>query len=318
MQVVASAPAGGTRYVRPSLVNVCTGGCPGRIECQTDKPPIASHVTISATHHQRPKLLNRVRLASNASTVPRISLLVVRSTTSHSLFKLDASRRSSLTVISSISADWLSSLFCSRALKLSLITPVLLVNPTLKTPPLPALRIAHRHIVPPLTRNLQTSLLKRRNHAPPVRDLLRGHKAAQEAVQSLTTLTTMQTLSEARKRPLKLSGALWIVGPRPAVTPIQRVPERRIAVLPARRRDVQRLATHQLHARNHKMQLHTRPLRVLMPNPCDVILLPVETGEGQSLESVHGLALLILAGGVLKGKGQHPMRIAPLPRDTID
>lgn len=50
------------------------------------------------------------------------------------------------------------------------------------------------------------------------------------------------------------------------------------------------------------MKLHPRPFGVLVANPRDVILLPVEAGERQTLEGVHRLALLVLGRGILPRK----------------
>lgn len=56
----------------------------------------------------------------------------------------------------------------------------------------------------------------------------------------------------------------------------------------------------------------------MMPNPGDVILLGVQTPEGQSFEPVHHLTLLILGRRILKGKAHHAVGVAPLPRDAVD
>lgn len=66
------------------------------------------------------------------------------------------------------------------------------------------------------------------------------------------------------------------------------------------------------------MQLHAPALGVLVANPRDVPLLPVEASEGQRLEGVHGLLLLRLARGILKRKGQHPVGVGPLSVDAVD
>ena len=61
-----------------------------------------------------------------------------------------------------------------------------------------------------------------------------------------------------------------------------------------------------------------RPLGVRMANPRDVILLMIQPGEGQTLEHVHGLALLILGRCIFGCKGQNPVRVGPLPVDAVD
>lgn len=57
---------------------------------------------------------------------------------------------------------------------------------------------------------------------------------------------------------------------------------------------------------------------MLMTHPGDVILLGIKTSEGKRLELVHCLVLLVLGRGVLRGEGQHPVRIGPIPRDAVD
>jgi hypothetical protein len=63
---------------------------------------------------------------------------------------------------------------------------------------------------------------------------------------------------EALQRPLrglcKLPGARGVVWPRPTVMQVQRVSERRVAMLPVGGRDVQGFAAVQLHARRHEVQ----------------------------------------------------------------
>jgi len=53
-------------------------------------------------------------------------------------------------------------------------------------------------------------------------------------------------------------------------------------------------------------------------HPCDVILLPIEAREGQSLEHVHALLLLFLGGGILGREGQNAMGVGPLSVDAVD
>lgn len=66
------------------------------------------------------------------------------------------------------------------------------------------------------------------------------------------------------------------------------------------------------------MQFYPPAAGVLVAHPGDVILFGIETGEGERLELVHRRALLVLSRGVLRSEGQHPMRIGPVPHNTVD
>lgn len=120
------------------------------------------------------------------------------------------------------------------------------------------------------------------------------------------------------RRSVKLCGPVWIVGPRPALRPVQHVPERRVGPFPTRGRHVQRLAGGQLHPGRHEMQFHPPTLSVLVAHPRDVVLLRVHARKGQTLESVHGLLLLDLRGRVLQGERQNAVGVAPLAVDAVD
>ena len=99
---------------------------------------------------------------------------------------------------------------------------------------------------------------------------------------------------------------------------VQRVPERRVAMLPVRRRDVQGFAAVQLHPGRHEVQFYPPALGVLMAHPRDVVLLRVHPRKGQTLEDVHGLALLILGRCIFGCKGQNAVRVAPFAVDAVD
>ena len=99
---------------------------------------------------------------------------------------------------------------------------------------------------------------------------------------------------------------------------VQRVPQGGKAPLPAGRRDVERPAGGQLHARGHEVQLHPSAFGVLVAHPGNIKLVMIEAGEGEGLEGVHRRLLLGHAGRVLGRKGQHPVRVGPLPPDAVD
>ncbi len=137
-------------------------------------------------------------------------------------------------------------------------------------------------------------------------------------MDAVAALAQPEAVVGSLRRALMLCRPRRIVGPRPAMRPIQHVPQRRIGPFPAGRRDVQRLSGGKLHARRHEMQLHAPALGVLMANPRDVVLLGVHAREGQTLECVHRLALLVLGRRVLQGKRQDAVGVAPLAVDAVD
>jgi hypothetical protein len=117
---------------------------------------------------------------------------------------------------------------------------------------------------------------------------------------------------------VQLSGALRIVWPRPAMGMVQKVPQRPESAFPTGRGDVQGFSGGQLHARGHEVKLYPPAFGVLMAHPGDVILLGVETREGQRLQLIHDQALLIFGRRVLQGETDHAMGVAPLPVDAVD
>lgn len=137
-------------------------------------------------------------------------------------------------------------------------------------------------------------------------------------MNAFPAFTEPETVIGPLRRSVKLCGPLGVVGPRPALRPVQRVPERRIGPFPARGRHIQRLAGGQLHPGRHEVQFHPTALGVLMTHPRDVVLLRVHARKGQTLEGVHGLLLLGFAGAILQGERQNAVSIAPLAFDAVD
>lgn len=169
-----------------------------------------------------------------------------------------------------------------------------------------------------LSRDLQAGLTDGLHHAGAIRDALGRHKAREILVDALTPLSQPEALLRPLRGLCKLSGAFWVVGPRPAVREVQGVPERRIGAFPTGGRDVQRPPAAKLHARRYKMKLCTSALGMAVADPCDVILLRVQPGEGKTLESVHRLALLVLGRRILGREGQNPVRVGPLAVNAVD
>lgn len=79
---------------------------------------------------------------------------------------------------------------------------------------------------------------------------------------------------------------------------------------------VQRLASGQLGARGHKMQLYIPLVRV--PNPQNVVLLPVQASKCCLLEVVHDLLLLFFRGVVSISKGDNARCVLPFATGAVD
>ncbi len=113
-----------------------------------------------------------------------------------------------------------------------------------------------------------------------------------------------------------LLGALHIHRVGPAVALVHHVPKTVVGVLISGRRDVEALARRQLQARGAEVQLD--PAFVAMADPEHLILLGVQPREGQPLEPVHDLGLLVLGWIVSVGKADHACAVGPLMAAGID
>lgn len=173
-------------------------------------------------------------------------------------------------------------------------------------------------IILSLSGDLQAGVTDRLHHAGAIRDALGRYKAREILMDAFPALSQPIALLRPLRGLCKLSGTLWIIWPRPAVREVKGVPERRIGAFPAGGRDVQRPTTAKLHARRHEMKLCAPALCVAVTDPCDVILLWVQPGEGQTLKSVHSLTLLVLGRSILGREGQDAMRVGPLAVDAVD
>nr|CRY96121.1 hypothetical protein [uncultured prokaryote] len=66
------------------------------------------------------------------------------------------------------------------------------------------------------------------------------------------------------------------------------------------------------------MKFDPSALGMLMANPQNVVLIRLETSEGDLLELVHHLALFRRCRRILECKRDHPGRVAPIPIDAVD
>ncbi len=89
-----------------------------------------------------------------------------------------------------------------------------------------------------------------------------------------------------------------------------------IGVLVARRGDVEAPAGGQFQARRAEMKLD--PAFVAMADPEHLILLGVQPREGQPLEPIHDLGLLILGRVVAVRKADHSRAVGPLMAAGVD
>lgn len=113
-----------------------------------------------------------------------------------------------------------------------------------------------------------------------------------------------------------LLGTLQLHRVGPAVALVHEVAQAVIGVLIARWGDVQASPGVHLQAWGAEVQLYT--VLVAVTDPEHVILLAVQTGEGQLLEGVHDLGLLRLAGRIPGGKADHARAVGPLVAAGVD
>lgn len=205
----------------------------GLIQSQSNKAVSAamvSQVSARAAHHQRPQRLSllksRLKGCIAVSSASCKEALMELSAVSDSAFNLSPSCLSSLVVRRSISADCVASLSCSRSVKLCVIAPALLVKAALHAEALAALRVGHRQVILALARDAQARPLQRLDEACPVGHLASRHQRRDIGMHPLAARPERQALMGARPRwhPVQLTGALGVVGPRPAMLEVERVP----------------------------------------------------------------------------------------------
>jgi len=92
----------------------------------------------------------------------------------------------------------------NRSVKLSVIGPILLVNPALHPEPLVTLGISDGDVILALPRDLQAGFLQSQNHAAAISDRLGGYEARQILMDALAALPQPEALLRPLRRSLKL------------------------------------------------------------------------------------------------------------------
>jgi hypothetical protein len=123
-----------------------------------------------------------------------------------------------------------------------------------------------------------------------------GDTVEQPVMQLFARLAAPHLLDD---RP-HIASAFWGFRVAPAMFLVQNVAQGVIGTLIAGWCDVQAAATLQLHAWREEVQFH--PPLMGMAHPEDFVLVWLQSGKGQLLESVHGDLLLTLGGSVLGRK----------------
>ncbi|MHB8978786.1 MAG: hypothetical protein ACYDAI_19255 [Trichloromonadaceae bacterium] len=139
-------------------------------------------------------------------------------------------------------------------------------------------------IFPPLLDDLQACFAQAGGQFGPIVDPAANHllnHVVMNCGQNLFFLT--RDLGEVSG--LGEPGPGRIVGPAPTLGPVPFVPKRIKVFLPAGRKSVQGLAALKLNSWRDEMQFVVPG--VLMPDPQNVVLVPLQPGEGQSLELIH-------------------------------
>lgn len=115
---------------------------------------------------------------------------------------------------------------------------------------------------------------------------------------------------------LDLGRALHVHGVGPAVGLVHQVAQAVEGALVAGRGNVEAAPAVQLHARRAEMQLDAILMGVAHPEAG--IAVGIESGEGDLLETVDHLLLLVFGRGVLAGKADDAGAIGPFVRASVD
>lgn len=152
-------------------------------------------------------------------------------------------------------------------------------------------------------------------HRPPL-DQRRQHSRGRASLPSFRWSCVAPKAVTARRPPPRSRRIVW---PCPAMLQVQRVPQGGKSPLPAGRRDVERPPGGQLHARGHAMQLHPANLGVLRRTQEMSNWSASRPAKAKaSKASIAASCLACRLACPLGRKGQHPMRVGPLPPDAVD
>lgn len=153
---------------------------------------------------------------------------------------------------------------------------------------------------------------ERLDHGRPVGDQPHVDLVLYPGVQLVSTLGTGRGLGGVTD----FLGAFHVHRVGPTVALIHHVPKTVVGVLVSGRRDVEALARRQFQARRAEVKLD--PAFVAMADPEHLILLRVQPREGQPLEPVHDLGLLVLRRVVAVRKADHARAVGPLVAAGVD
>lgn len=115
---------------------------------------------------------------------------------------------------------------------------------------------------------------------------------------------------------LDLGRSLHVHGIGPAVGLVHQVAQAVEGAFVAGRGDVETAPAVQLHARRAEMQLDA--ILVGVAHPEAGVAVGIEAGEGDLLEAVDHLLLLVFGGGVLAGEADDTGAIGPFVRASVD
>lgn len=115
---------------------------------------------------------------------------------------------------------------------------------------------------------------------------------------------------------LDLGRALYVHGIGPAVGLVHQIAQAVEGALIAGRGDVEATPTVQFHARRAEMQLDAIFMGVAHPETG--VAVGIEASEGDLLETVDHLLLLVLCRGVLAGEADDAGAIGPFVRAGVD
>ena len=112
------------------------------------------------------------------------------------------------------------------------------------------------------------------------------------------------------------TGSRGIVRACPAFRDVQQVAEDIEGFLPAGRTGIESLAAPEFHARDDEMQFWMP--RVSVPNPENIPLVFLQSGEGYGLETVHDFSFLIRRDDIVRMPGKNASRELPCRVQRVD
>jgi hypothetical protein len=201
---------------------------------------------------------------------------------------------------------------CSFALNLGVCLPVFMENLPFQPPFLAGLGVLGGDVILACAWDLKTCIAECFDHHGTIRDQTHRYLITDPAVEFVPPLRSCRCFVDR----LDLSRAVSVHRVSPAMRLVHQVAQAVEGAFIARRRDIEAAPTVQLHARRAEMQLDT--ILMAVPHPEAGVAVGIEAREGDLLETVDHLLLLLLVRRVLAGKADDTGAVGPFVRASVD